>query len=131
MKKKGLIIALSAIMVVIIAVLGVLVVTGKMNLDYSKKNITVVVVHQQGIEKEFIITTRASNLGKALLQKGIVNQDEYKTGYYTHIDSVRADYTTDRAWWCITKDGEQTTVGANDQPIVDGDKFEITYTPAE
>jgi len=130
MKKKGLIITLSVILVAIIAVFGVLLATNKLDFQKGDKNITVTVVYENKIEKEFKILTGAKNLGDALLEKGLVTKEEHKTGYYQSIDSIRADYTLDKAWWCFTKDGEEITVGANELPIADGDSFEITHTPA-
>ena len=130
MKKKGLIITLSVVLVAIIAVFGVLLAMGKLNFQEGDKDITVTVVYKDKTQKEFEISTEAENLGDALLEKGLVTEEEHKTGYYLHIDGVRADYTLDKAWWCVTKSGEMTTVGANGLPIADGDSFEITHTPA-
>ncbi len=130
MKKKGLIITLSVILVAIIAVFGALLVIGKPDFQKGEKDINVTIVYEDKSEKKFEISTDAENLGQALFEKGLVTEDEYKAGYYQHIDGVRADYTLDKAWWCVTKGGEMTTVGANDLPIADGDSFEITHTPA-
>lgn len=130
MKKKGLIITLSIVMVVIIAVFGALFIINRMDTDKGSKDITVTVAYKDKTEKEFEISTDAEYLGDALHEKGLVSDEEYKTGFYTVIDGVRADYTADGAWWCITKGGEMVTKGANELPIADGESFEITYTPA-
>ena len=130
MKKKGLIISLSVILVAIIAVFGALLAMNKLDFQKGDKDITVTVVYEDKTQKEFEISTDAENLGDALLQEGLVTEEEHKTGYYQHIDGVRADYTLDGAWWCVTKGGEMTTAGANELPIMDGDSFEITHTPA-
>ena len=66
----------------------------------------------------------------ALFEKGLVTEDEHKSGFYSYIDGVRADYTLDKCWWSFSKDGKDVMVGANDLKIADGDKFEITNTPA-
>ncbi len=130
MKKKGLIITLSVILVAIIVVFGVLLATGGLDFQKGDKDITVTVVYKDKTQKEFEISTDAENLGDALLEEKLVNEQEHKSGFYNTIDGVRADYTLDKAWWCVTKDGEMTTVGANELPIADGDNFEITHTPA-
>ncbi|MBQ3548190.1 MAG: DUF4430 domain-containing protein [Clostridia bacterium] len=93
-------------------------------------SITVTVVAADKTEKVFNIETTKKNLGDALFEEGLVTEDEHKSGYYNYIDGVRADYTKDGAWWCFTKGGETVMVGANDLKITDGDKFEITNTPA-
>ncbi len=93
-------------------------------------SITVTVVAKDKTEKVFNIETNKKTLGDALFEEGLVTEDEHKSGFYNHIDGVRADYTLDKSWWCFTKGGETVMVGANDLKIVDGDKFEITNTPA-
>ena len=93
-------------------------------------SITVKVIAADKTEKTFNIETDKKNLGDALFEEGLVTEDEHKSGFYNHIDGVRADYTLDKSWWCFTKGGETVMVGANDLKIVDGDKFEITNTPA-
>lgn len=93
-------------------------------------SITVKVIAANKTEKTFTIETDKKNLGDALLEEGLVTEDEHKAGFYTYIDGVRADYTQDKAWWCFTKGGETVMVGANDLEIADGDTFEITNTPA-
>lgn len=130
MKKKGLIITLSVVLVVIVAVFGTLLAIGKLDFKDGDKDITVTVVYENKSEKKFEISTDAKNLGDALFEEKLVSEEEHKTGFYTVIDGVRAEYNQDKAWWCITKSGEMTTAGANDLPIADGDSFEITHTPA-
>ena len=94
------------------------------------KEISVTIVYEDKSEKAIEIKTEAEFLGEALFEKGLLKEDEYKTGFYTYIDGIRADYNKDKAWWCVTQDGEMTNKGMNDLPIKDGDKFEITHTPS-
>ena len=110
---------------------------GKTNFDVNSGSqeaqtisITVTIVAADKTEKVLNIETSRENLGDVLLDEGLVTEEEHKTGYYSYIDGVRADYTKDGAWWCFTKGGETVMVGANDLKISDGDKFEITNTPA-
>ena len=93
-------------------------------------SITVKVIAADKTEKTFSIETEKKNLGDALLEEGLVTEDEHKSGFYTYIDGVRADYNKDGSWWCFTKGGETVMVGANELEIADGDTFEITNTPA-
>ncbi len=93
-------------------------------------SITVKVIAADKTEKSLFITTAKKNLGDALLEAGLVTEDEHKSGFYTYIDGVRADYNKDGAWWCFTKGGETVMIGANELEIADGDTFEITNTPA-
>ena len=144
MKKKGLIIALSVVLVAIIAIFGTLLAMEQFDKkkaeaerneaisqsDKQDEKITVKIVSKDKTEKKIELSADADSLGHALYKEGLVTEEEYKSGFYTVIDGVRADYTLDKAWWCVTKGGEMTNVGANDLEIVSGDCFEITYTPA-
>ena len=93
-------------------------------------SITVTVIAKDKTEKVFNIETNKKTLGDALLEEGLVTEAEHQSGFYSYIDGVRADYTLDKCWWSFSKDGKDVMVGANDLKIADGDKFEITNTPA-
>ncbi len=129
MKKSTIAIRTLAILAAL-SMLFCLCACGEPQVQQGEKNITVTVVYEDKTQKEFEITTDAENLGDALLEEKLVTEEEHKTGFYNTINGVRADYTLDKAWWCFTKGGEMTTVGANDLTIADGDSFEITHTPA-
>lgn len=132
MKNKKIIISLAAIIVAIVAIFSVILISAKPETEQGDKNITVTVVFADKSEKEFKINTNAEYLGDALLEEKIVTEDEYKNGngMYTVIAGERADYTLDKSWWCLNIDGEMATVGINEQPIADGDSFELANTPA-
>jgi D-arabinose 1-dehydrogenase-like Zn-dependent alcohol dehydrogenase len=128
MKNKKLIISLSIILVAIIAVFAAVVIATKPATVQGAKEITVTVVSKDKSSKVIDIDTDAEFLGDALYEEKIVNEEEYKSGFYTVINGEKADYNVDKSWWCVTKNGEMTSVGMNEQSILDGDKFEITYT---
>lgn len=128
MKNKNLVVGLSVGLVVLIAVFAIVFVTNRPEITDGQKNIDVTIVYADKETKELNINTDAEFLSDALFEKGLVTEAEYKAGYYTVIDGVTADYNVDKAWWCITKDGEMTMKGMNELAIVDGDKYEITYT---
>ncbi|MBQ1988867.1 MAG: DUF4430 domain-containing protein [Clostridia bacterium] len=132
MKNKKIVIGLAAVLVVIVATFSVIFINMKPETKKGEKNITVTVVFKDKSEKEFKIDTDAKYLGDALLEEKIVTEDEYKNGdgMYTYIAGERADYNLDKSWWCLNIDGEMAMVGINEQPIADGDSFEITNTPA-
>ena len=128
MKNKKLIVALSVVAAVLIAAFASIMIIAKPKTNEGSKNIEVTVVYKDETSKEFKISTDAEYLGDALFEEKIVNEAEYATGFYTEINGVKADYNLDQSWWCVTKDGEMTSVGMNEQVISDGDEFEITYT---
>ena len=132
MKNKKIIISLAAIRVAIVAIFSVILITAKPETEQGDKNITVTVVFADKSEKKFKINTDAEYIGDALLEEKIVTEDENKNGngMYTVIAGERADYTLDKSWWCLNIDGKMANVGINEQPIADGDSFELANTPA-
>ncbi len=47
------------------------------------------------------------------------------------VNGVRAVYEKDGAYWSFNVNGTYCNYGVDSQPVNDGDKFEIVYTPAE
>ena len=90
--------------------------------------ITVKVIHGDGSEKEFPISTTAENLGDALVEEGLVEGEESSYGLFiTTVDGETAD-DSNQEWWCLTKGGEMWNYGADSTEISDGDTFELTLT---
>lgn len=84
------------------------------------------IVYEDKTEKTVQISTEKTTLADALVEAGLIEYE--KSGLYTTIDGVTADYNKDGAWWCITKGGEMVSVGMNDLQIADGESYEATYT---
>lgn len=126
-KKQLLLIAISAVLLVGLIIGAVFLWKGS-SADPNEGNKAIVfeVVQKDGTSKEHEISTDAEYLADALVEKGLV---EYaKDGMYNTIDGITADWSVDESWWCITKDGEMTSVGMNEQVIADGEHYEATYT---
>lgn len=92
----------------------------------GKKDITVTIVYKDATSEKLELSTEAEFLADALVEAKVVEYAE--DGYYTTVKGVTADYSVDKGWWCLTKDGQMTTDGLNTQKIADGDAFELTYT---
>ncbi len=90
------------------------------------KNITLTVVYKDKSSEEFKLSTQKLYLADAMVEAKLIEYAE--DGYYTTVNGQTADYSVDKGWWCLTKDGQMTTDGLNTQPIADGDVFELTYT---
>lgn len=84
------------------------------------------IVYEDKTEKTIQINTQKTILADALVEAGLIEYE--KSGLYTTIDGVTADYSKDGAWWCITKGGEMLNFGLNDIKIADGESYEATYT---
>lgn len=128
MKNKKLILWSVAVFAVLIATVTLIIALTKPVTQSGEKNISVTIVFSEENEKKYEINTNAEYLADALYQKELITEEEYKAGFYTVIDGVKADYNVDKSWWCVTKNGEMTSVGMNELPIADGENFEITYT---
>lgn len=129
MKNKKLILGLSIGLVVLIALFSALFILNRPDTEEGSKQIGVTVVFADKSEKEYTIKTDAEYLADALLEEKII-EEKSKDGMYTVIAGERADYTLDGSWWCLTVNGEMASVGINDQPVLDGENYELTNTPS-
>ncbi len=94
----------------------------------GEKQITVEVIHGDGSSKEFDLTTQQENLGPALVEEGIVEDNQGAYGLYIlTADGETADESK-QEWWQITKSGQKLTTGADSTPIADGEHYELTLT---
>ena len=93
-----------------------------------QKSFTLTVVHRDGSEKEFALTTERQYLGAELQAAGLIDGEEGQYGLFIKtVDGETAD-DSKQEWWCLKKDGEMTETGIDTTPITDGDKFELTLT---
>ncbi|GFI42997.1 hypothetical protein IMSAGC018_00661 [Lachnospiraceae bacterium] len=94
----------------------------------GEKEITVTVVHADESSKDFIYQTDEAYLGDVLKAEELVDGTEGEFGMFiTSVDGETADDSKEQ-WWCITKGGESVNTSADQTPIEDGDKFELTLT---
>ena len=92
------------------------------------KNITLKVVHGDGSEKEFPVSTTADTLGDALEAEGLISGEESSYGLFiTTVDGETAD-DSKQEWWNLTQGGVSCTTGVGATEIADGDSFELVLT---
>lgn len=92
------------------------------------KEIAVTVIHGDGSEKLFELSTDAESLRDALEPEGIIEGSESEYGLFvTTVDGETADDSLQQ-WWCFTKGGESIMTGVDDTMIADGEQYEITLT---
>lgn len=92
------------------------------------KHLTVQVVHKDGSAKAFSLDTDQEYLGPALVEGGVVEDNQSSYGLYIlTADGETADESA-QEWWNITRDGESLTTGADSTPIADGEQYELTLT---
>ncbi len=129
MKNKRLIIGLAAVLVVFMGIFTTAFLLNRPETQNGEKNISVTVVFADKSEKEYKINTDVEFLADALLEEKIIDEKS-ADGMYTVVAGQRADYNLDKSWWCLNIDGQMGTLGWNEQPITDGDSFEIANTPS-
>ncbi len=96
--------------------------------DAAAKDITVQIIHADGTESLWDISTNSENLRGALEEHDLIaGDDSGPTLFVTAVEGYTADMTNEE-WWCFTKDGEPMMTGVDDTVIADGDKYEITLT---
>ena len=126
MKKKALV---GVVVLVVVCLLAAVVYqTTRPEPAAGEKEITVVVVHGDGTEAEFQYQTDAEYLGQVLTDNGLVGGTESAYGLFiTTVDGETADEGLQQ-WWCITRDWEMLSTGADQTPIADGEQYELTLT---
>ena len=73
--------------------------------------------------------TDGEKLSDALMEAGLISEEEAAAGFVTTVNGETADWDKDQAWWCLTDaTGEMTTVGVADIALHDGDSYAFTYT---
>ncbi len=122
-----ILLSLIALLVVIAVLFGVYHFTRQTGAA-GAKTITVEVVHKDASVKNFTYRTDRAYLGETLLDEKLVSGEEGSYGLYiTTVDKETAD-ESNQEWWCITKNHEMLNTSADQTPIADGEKYELTLT---
>lgn len=97
----------------------------------GKATFTVIVVYQDGTEKEFSYTTEEAYVGPVLMAEGLLQGNEGPYGLeITHVDGVQAIYDTDKAYWAVYEGDQYAMQGIDTTPVVDGATYKLVYTLA-
>ena len=128
-KNKGPIIALAALLCAALLFGGVWLAT-RPTASAGAKALTIEVVHGNGETKEFSIRTDAEFLGQALdevAEIGVVGEEGPYGLYIKTVDGEDAS-DADQTFWSVSLNGESLMVGADQQPIQDGEHYELVLT---
>ena len=134
-KNKKIWIAL-AVFVVVIALLAGAYLMLKPKVQEGSKSVTLTVVNKDGEKKEYQIKTDAEYLQEAMddaKEEGLTYSGE-DSEYGLMVDTVngeKAVFEEDGAYWGFSVNGEYCNYGISEQPVADGDAFEIAYTVGE
>ena len=126
-KTRNMIIAAAILLVLVVGML-LIYNANKPAAQEGGKALTVTVVHSDGSNKDFAISTDAEYLRGALEEQNLIEGSESEYGLYvTTVDGETADDSIQQ-WWCFTRDGEMLMTGVDTTPIADGEHYEITLT---
>lgn len=135
MNKKKVILG-SGILVVLIVAMTLIWTNFREKPVEGSKAITIEVVDSQGESEKYELKTDAEYLQQAMdeaKEEGLSYEGE-DSAYglsVTVVNGERAVYEKDDAYWSFNVNGEYCNYGISQQPVEDGDAFEIVYTKAE
>lgn len=98
--------------------------------EESKVKAEFTVTNAEGESQTFTLeVTDGEKLGDALVEAGLISQEEADAGFVTTVNGETADWDKDKAWWCLNDaSGEMTSVGVADIELHDGDSYAFVYT---
>lgn len=99
----------------------------------GSKSISIEVVDDTGASVTYEVRTDGEYLQQAMeAAEGLTfayTEGPYGASVHT-VNGLRADYELDSAYWGFFVNGEYCNYGIAQQPVEDGDVFQIVYTPA-
>lgn len=104
-------------------------ITDNGSIEYVGKDVSVNVTDKDGNVSEYLVETHADYL-KDVMDETEGLTYETKDGMVMVVNGQRADYVLDGAYWAFYVNGAYCNYGIADQPVNDGDVFEIRYTKA-
>ena len=134
-QNKKVILGVVAFLVVVV-ILGAVYYFTRPETSKGAKEVGITVVDAEGEKTEYIINTDAEYLQQAMddaKEEGLTysgTEGEYGLMVDT-VNGEKAVFEEDGAYWGFTVNGEYCNYGIAEQPVADGDTFEIIYTLSE
>lgn len=133
--KNGKKIAIAAAFLAVIAVIfGVIYWNFAPKTADGAKKITIEVVDDAAASKSYTVQTDAEYLRQAMEEADGLTFSGTESDYGLMVETVNgitADYNTNGAYWSFYVDGEYCNYGIDQQPVEDGQSYQIKYTAAE
>ncbi len=126
---KKVIIGVAAL-VAVIAVLAFVFFVFREKPVQGAKSITIEVVDNEQKSTTYTVHTDAEFLRQAMEEADGLEFTGSESEYGLFIDTVNgvtADYSADGAYWSFYVNGEYCNYGVDQQPVEDGDAFQIKY----
>ena len=132
-KVNGKVILGAVAMVALIAVMAIAYIVFGPKTTQGAKAITIEVIDNEQKTTSYELNTDAEYLRQALEEAEAVGlvvtgtESEYGLSIMS-VNGVVADFNVDSSYWSITVNGEYGMLGADSQPVTDGDVFQLVYT---
>ncbi len=125
MKKTNFKKILSFIVCIVLVAAMALMTSGCLNdeivADGKTRSFTFTVIHKNGDQKQFEITTQKATVGEALEDEGLIEGEEDQYGLYVNtVDGETLDYTADGYWWGFYIGEEMAPTGVDKTAVEDG-----------
>lgn len=131
-KSNGKKIAVAVVILAIVAVIfGVIYMNFAPKASAGAKEITIEVVDDQAASTTYTVQTDAEYLRQALEETEGLTVEGTESDYGLMVETVNgvtADYNENGAYWAFYVDGEYCNYGVDQQPVEDGQAYQIVYT---
>ena len=128
MKNKKMILAVVVLALVVAVMAGVYLSTRPEAVEGSKQ-VTILIVHKDGTEKNLEYNTDLEYLADLLKEKELVTGYESEEYGFTieSVDGVTADWAVDGAYWALYEGEEYATTSAAGIILTDGGLYKLVY----
>lgn len=128
MKNKKLVVSLVALVLVVAVMAGVYFTTRPEAVE-GQKNVTIVIVYEDGTEKKLEYVTACEHLSELLLEKELVTGYESQEFGFTieSVDGITLDWATDGAYWALYEGDTYATESAAGIVLIDGGVYKLVY----
>lgn len=130
MKNKKKLLGLGALVVIIVAFALIYGKFSEKPVEGSKK-VTIEVINSAEESTMYEVQTDAEYLEQAMNEAEGLEYDAEEGPYGLTVSGVNGEtavYETDGAYWGFFVNGEYCNYGISEQPVNDGDAFQIVYT---
>ena len=117
-------------LVAVVAILVVVFIKFGPKTQKGAKNITIEVVNEAGTSTNYNVNTDAEYLQQAMDEaEGLTY--EANAGMVEKVNDEAAIWADTGAYWAFYVNGDYCQFGIAEQPVADGDAFQIVFTPAQ
>lgn len=129
MNNKKQILAVIALAVALVLLAGVYFLTRPETVE-GEKSFTLIVIHKDGTEKVYELTTTETKLGPALVAHNLIVPSD-SPGLYNTVDGETADYSKDQSYWQFFIGEEAAMEGMDAISVTEGGVYKLVYTVYE